>query len=41
MLQINLSADKVRLPDFGDQLENLVKDIAQIANGISLDKRNR
>lgn len=41
ILQINLPADKVRLPNFGDQLENLVKDITKISNGISLDKSNR
>jgi hypothetical protein len=41
MLQIILPADKVRLPYFENYLEHLVRDIAKLLNGISLDNRNR
>jgi len=41
LLQINLPADKVRMPHFQDQLEALVRDIARLLNGIPLDNRDR
>lgn len=41
LLQINLPADKVRLPYFASHLENLVRDIAKLLNGIPLDNRNK
>lgn len=41
ILQINLPADKVRLPYFKNQLEGLVRDIAKLLNEISLDNRDK
>lgn len=41
LLQINLPADRVRQPYFKDQLEGLVREIAKISNGISLDNRDK
>ncbi len=41
LLQINLPADKVRLPYFAKKMEILVRDITNLSNGIPLDNRDK